>query len=55
MQTKNVECEHNIRQKGFPLPLNSISPYLDGGHEKKSHKLLMSYVGSTDRLSGDVC
>jgi len=34
------------KTKRFPLPLNSITPSLDGVHEKKkSRKLIMTYVG----------
>jgi len=43
------------KTKRFPLPLNSIAPSLDGVHEKKSPKLIMTYVGSCDGKSGELC
>ena len=43
------------KTKRFPLSLNSIAPSLDGVHEKKSPKLIMTYVGSCDGKSGELC
>jgi len=42
------------KTKWFILPLNSITPSLDGVHEKKSAKLIMTYVGSCDGKSREL-
>ena len=55
----NVTTKYSVwtkyKTKRFPLPLDSLAPSLDGVHEKKSPKLIMTYVGSCDGKSGELC
>ena len=45
----------SYKKNWFPLSLNSIASSLHDVHEKKSPKLIMTYVGSCDGKNGKLC